>query len=109
MMGKKLIAPTLPTAHAGLCPSWRAAMHVSTPLSNDEAAANRVELYRRAADNSEHPPFGLRPVLTTIKSDAMNGSNHVVINRAKRRNQRGDFCEAGVFVSPWAARVIAKR
>ena len=63
--GKAAMAPTLPSAHVGLRPIWRAVIAVSTPspmIRRSVTAFVGVQLNRCAAGDAEHAAVDLLSV-----------------------------------------------
>src|SRR5262249_6603185 len=87
----------LARSHAGL-----------NTFSDDQIAANGVELHRSPTHDAEHPSLSLRPVLRLVQSNAVHARNCVVVKRPERGKQRRNFGQASVFISPWTARMEAQ-
>src|SRR5262249_9686050 len=67
-----------------------------------------IQLDRRAANEAEHFPLGLRPALALIEPNAMDGGDLVADERAEGNNQRGQKNALAVAVRPGATMMIAQ-
>src|SRR5262249_36858073 len=80
-------------------------------LANDErgGSGDGIELHGRAMDKTEHAAIRLRPALRLIETDAVNGGDLAIINRAEGGKQRGNALgAASILVPPRATRVEAQ-
>jgi hypothetical protein len=103
--GKKLIAPTLPTAHTGMRAIWSMAMywrgrHARLDAFTDHQclAIYLIKLDRSTSDDAEHAASALAAVI--VEGNTMDRGNVVAVDRAERREQRRDIVgRASVFVA----------
>src|SRR5262249_38496848 len=77
-------------------------------FSDDQIAANSIELHRSPTHDAEHPSLSLRPVLRLVQSNAVHARNFVVIKRPERSKKCRNLGQAGVFVPPRTTRMEAQ-